>query len=88
MARERLVVEGQPRAAQQGERGAGVDRAVVRVAGRERAHGSSISIGSQLTSSDGAGTSLLTCWKATWIGVSPVNGCRPVSISNSRMPQA
>ena len=42
---------------------------------------SSISMGSQSTSSDGAGTSLLTCWNATWIGVSPVKGCRPVSIS-------
>ena len=37
---------------------------------------------------DGGGMSELTCWNATWIGVSPVNGCRPVSISYSRMPAA
>ena len=35
-----------------------------------------------------AGTSEFTCAYATASGDSPVNGCRPVSISNSRMPAA
>ena len=49
---------------------------------------SSTSTGSHDAVSDGAGTSEFTCWKAIWIGVSPVNGCAPVSISYSRTPAA
>ncbi len=44
-------------------------------------------IGATVWYVDGAGTSLWTWAYATWIGVSPVCGLRPVSNSNSTTPR-